>query len=286
VKINNIVIGSANFGYEKYGIKNRKTYSLNKIKSLISFANMRGINRLDTSMEYKGVYENLSKIELKKWKVSSKFILSKYKFNEVKNFIKDFDESLSKLNINKYENFLFHNVKDLKHKNLPKILKILKTFKKKNLISKIGVSLNDPNEIKIVKKKFQPDIVQLPFNLLDRRIVNKTLLKEYNGIEIQVRSIFLQGLLLMKNRDRKKNHNKQILKEFDKWINLSKIKRYQACINFIKDFKFFKTCVIGVGSDSEINKFIKCIKSNSKKYPRNILSNDLNIIEPRKWKPI
>lgn len=284
MKIKNIVIGSANFGFEKYGIKNKKKYSLNKIKSIISYANLRGINRLDTSMEYTGVYENLSKIQLKKWKVSSKFILSKYKFNVVKNFTKDFDNSLLMLNIKKYENFLFHNIEDLRHKNLSKILKILKTFKKKNLISKIGISLNDPNEIKIVKKKFKPDIVQLPFNLFDRRIVNKKLLKEYNGIEIQVRSIFLQGLLLMKNHARKKNHNKKILKQFDKWINLTKVKRYQACIDFIKDYKFFRTCVIGVGSNSEINKFIKCIKANSKEYPRNILSNDLNIIEPRKWK--
>jgi len=284
VKICNIIIGTANFGSGKYGIKNKKKNSGNKIKSIIDFAKLNGINRLDTSIEYKGVYRNLSKINLMEWKVSSKFTLKRYKDDIIKKFSNDFNASLKKLKIRKYDVFSFHNIDDLNHKNITGIIKLLKTFKKKNLINKIGVSLNDPNEIKIVKKKFKPDIIQLPFNLLDRRILNRKLLKECGGIEIQVRSIFLQGLLLMNYKNRGKNNNREILLKFDKWINLQKIKRYQACINFINNFKFFKTCVIGVNTKSDICQFLKAIGDNSKKFPKEILSNNLNLIEPRKWK--
>ena len=286
MKIGDIIIGTANFGSEKYGIKNKKTNSINKIKSIITFAKLKGLNKLDTSMEYKGVYKNLSKINLKEWKVSSKFTLKRYKNNVIKNFIKDFDESLMELKIKKYDILSFHNIEDLKHKNISEIIKLLKIFKKKNLINKIEISLNDPNEIKTVKNKFKPDIVQLPFNLLDRRILNKKLLKEYSGITIQVRSIFLQGLLLMNYQDRRKNDNREILLKLDKWINLKKIKRYQTCINFINNFTFFKTCVIGVNTRSDISQFLKAISDNSKKFPHDISSNNLNLIEPRKWKKL
>jgi aryl-alcohol dehydrogenase-like predicted oxidoreductase len=283
VKISNIVLGSANFGHEKYGIKNYKKNSFKKITSLINFAKKNGIKKLDTSLEYKGVYDNLSKVNLTGIKVSSKFILRKYKDDCIESFKNDFLISLKKLRIKKYDNFFFHNANDLnKKKTVNKIIKILKNFKRKKLINKIGISLNSPEEFKKIKKKFKPDIVQIPFNLFDRRILNKKLFSQFKGIEIQVRSIFLQGLLLMKPQERG-NKDHKILQSFDNWIISNKIERYKVCINFINSYNFYKTCVIGVNSKQEITKFINN-NTRLKIFPNKLLSKNLNLIEPRKWK--
>lgn len=264
MKITDIVIGTANFGNEKYGIKNYNKNSLTKIKSLINFAQKNGIQKLDTSLEYKGVYNNLSKVNLMGFKVSSKFTLKKYGKNLIKNFRKDFLISLKKLGIKKYDNFFFHNIDDFNNtKKVKDIIEILRIFKKNKLINKIGVSLNSPQEIKKIQKKFRPDIVQIPFNLFDRRILDKKLLSQYKGIEIQIRSIFLQGLLLMKSEDRKKNSEK-ILKKFDSWIDSNKVERHKVCISFINNYNFYKTCVIGINNKSDLTEFLNTNKKKKK----------------------
>ncbi len=284
MKITDIVIGTANFGNEKYGIKNYNKNSLTKIKSLINFAQKNGIQKLDTSLEYKGVYNNLSKVNLMGFKVSSKFTLKKYGKNLIKNFRKDFLISLKKLGIKKYDNFFFHNIDDFNNtKKVKDIIEILRIFKKNKLINKIGVSLNSPQEIKKIQKKFRPDIVQIPFNLFDRRILDKKLLSQYKGIEIQIRSIFLQGLLLMKSEDRKKNSEK-ILKKFDSWIDSNKVERHKVCISFINNYNFYKTCVIGINNKSDLTEFLNTNKKKKKIFPKNLLCKSLNLIEPRKWK--
>ena len=284
MKITDIVIGTANFGNEKYGIKNYNKNSLTKIKSLINFAQKNGIQKLDTSLEYKGVYNNLSKVNLMGFKVSSKFTLKKYSKNLIKNFRKDFLISLKKLGIKKYDNFFFHNIDDFNNtKKVKDIIEILRIFKKNKLINKIGVSLNSPQEIKKIQKKFRPDIVQIPFNLFDRRILDKKLLSQYKGIEIQIRSIFLQGLLLMKSEDRKKNSAK-ILKKFDSWIDSNKVERHKVCISFINNYNFYKTCVIGINNKSDLTEFLNTNKKKKKIFPKNLLCKSLNLIEPRKWK--
>ena len=49
-----------------------------------------------------------------------------------------------------------------------------------------------------------PDIVQVPLNVFDRRMIeNGTINNLYDqDISIHIRSIFLQGLLIMKQEDR------------------------------------------------------------------------------------
>ena len=89
-------------------------------------------------------------------------------------------------------------------------------------INKIGVSIYDPDEIYYIKKKFKPDIIQIPFNIIDRRIISKRRLKFFKNIKIQVRSIFLQGLLLM-NYDQRKKSNFS--------INISSNSVLQLCMN-------------------------------------------------------
>ena len=63
---------------------------------------------------------------------------------------------------------------------------------------------------------WKPDIVQCPLNIFDQRINSSgwlKKLKKYN-VEIHVRSVFLQGLLLQSYEN--------IPKKFDKWSNILK----------------------------------------------------------------
>ena len=67
---------------------------------------------------------------------------------------------------------MFHNLNDLKKKKNMRFYSILKKNKKKYNISKVGFSVNSFNNLEIFLKKLNPEIIQVPFSIMDRRILN------------------------------------------------------------------------------------------------------------------
>nr|WP_052519910.1 aldo/keto reductase [Nonlabens ulvanivorans] len=77
-----------------------------------------------------------------------------------------------------------------------------KTSKKTGQVEKIGYSLQSVSEFERANGKgFFPDLIQVPFNLLDNRF--KKLCKKLSkqGVEIHSRSTFLQGLFFMNTEE-------------------------------------------------------------------------------------
>ena len=79
------------------------------------------------------------------------------------------------------------------------IMSALLSLKKSGTVQKIGISVYSPDEFTELFSEYDFDIVQCPFNLIDRRLVNSGWLAKLKalGVEVHVRSSFLQGLLLM-----------------------------------------------------------------------------------------
>ena len=71
-------------------------------------------------------------------------------------------------------------------------------LKSDGLVEKIGLSAYTPEEIAKASTLIDLDIVQVPFNIIDRRLLETGWLNRLHdsGVEIHARSIFLQGLLL------------------------------------------------------------------------------------------
>lgn len=67
------------------------------------------------------------------------------------------------------------------------------------LFKKIGVSLHASDDPVGVARRFKPDIVQAPASLLDQRLLVNGALAHLAGmgVEVQLRSIFLNGLLFL-----------------------------------------------------------------------------------------
>ena len=72
----------------------------------------------------------------------------------------------------------------------------IKQLKNNGYITKVGVSVYTQNEIeRILSSEYNPDIVQLPLNILDTRLYRSGIIYiSFFCIEIHARSIFLQGL--------------------------------------------------------------------------------------------
>ena len=75
----------------------------------------------------------------------------------------------------------------------------LQQLRDSGLIGKIGISLHSTDDPVGVVRRFKPDLIQAPASLLDQRMLADGTLERINamGVEVQLRSIFLNGLLFL-----------------------------------------------------------------------------------------
>jgi aryl-alcohol dehydrogenase-like predicted oxidoreductase len=135
---------------------------------------------------------------------------------------------------------------------------------------------------------FRPDIVQAPFNILDRRLKSSGWLKKLNenNVEVQARSIFLQGLLIMNPIDRNKLFHKwqNLWSIFDLWLAENNITAIEAALWFALSEKNIDCLVLGVESKEQLTQIIS-ISGNTfeMKFPKSLSISDLDLIEPKNW---
>lgn len=285
-----LIIGTANFshryGFEKFKIKNLE------IKKIFKEINKNKIRYLDTAINYNLKKKTFSNINLNKIKITTKIKLpDKNKLKFILNLKRKIFRELTKLNLKKFDTILLHNVGDLRlnQYRLP-LLEELKKLKSENLISKIGVSIYDTEDLKIVLKNFKPDVIQLPVNVMDQRFLKKNLLKKLNQkkILIQGRSIFLQGLLLKKKTELEKvNCNDKLKKRlniFINWCASKNISQLNACTSFLKNIKYLDFIVLGINNSNQLAEILKNLKkkNNHNKFEKFSVRSK-KIIDPRKW---
>lgn len=281
-----VAIGTANF-QNNYGLL-KSFVKINKLKKISNEILKHKIDFLDTSFDYKNLELKIFK-KLNKLKLITKIKLPKRKKNE---FIKDLENKikieLKRLKKKNFEVLLFHNTDDLKYKIGDDFLNEIKKLKKKKLIKNIGISIYDPKELKIVFSKFIPDIIQAPLNVFDARILmSRYLRNRKKKIKLQVRSVFLQGLLLqdlkkLKKLNIKKNLRSKLI-EFDNICKKNKISKLEQSINFIKLQDKVDIITFGINSSENLRKNMEIFEKKKVNKIFDLTTNDKNVIDPRKW---
>ena len=90
---------------------------------------------------------------------------------------------------------MVHDENDLINKNSTQIFNILCELKKK-IINKIGVSIYDFNKLEKIISKFNIDVIQVPFNIIDRRLIKfHKKNKKLKNIKIHIRSVFTRSIV-------------------------------------------------------------------------------------------
>ena len=161
-------------------------------------------------------------------------------------------------------------------------------MKNKSLINKIGISIYNKEDLKKIKNFKFLDILQVPVNVFDRTFTKKKILNKLklNNIELHGRSIFLQGLLLMRPNQIKKKIKLTDYTIFKKWDNHTKKSlenKIYTCLRFILKIKQLDYFVIGFNSSNQLNKSIKLILKDKIYYEPNFQSQNQNIINPQNW---
>lgn len=185
------ILGTVQFGLD-YGINNAvgKPTEI-QVYEMLDYAASHGIEILDTADAYGNATELLGTYN--RMKTNRFSINTKFKCNH-ESLEKQLSGTLELLNTKSINTYFYHSFLDFEQH--PELLPVLVELKRKNRIEKIGMSVYDNNEFKVAINLSEIDVIQFPFNLLDNRSQRGENMKlaKVNKKELQVRSVFLQGL--------------------------------------------------------------------------------------------
>ena len=283
-----LALGTAQFGM-KYGIANTsigiKDYEISKILRLCEFKN---ISTIDTAIAYGHSEESLGKEDLGSFDVITKIPpLEDSQINTNTGIRKQIRSSLKRLNKNKLYAVLLHNSKDLIGPHGKILFETLTELKEEKLISNIGVSIYNPNELENIIPNYKIDIVQSPFSIIDRRLEISGWLKilHQNKIEIHSRSIFLQGLLLMDSGKIPLKFNKwrALFKKWEEDLSKINVTKMEACIQFALSFQEINKVIIGIDNIKQLKEILAYDFSKNIEQLGNISTQDEMLINPTYW---
>ena len=285
----NLAIGTAQFG-SNYGVSNQTgQISRREIKKILKGALRKGIYTLDTASAYGSSEQILGILGIKSFDVISKLERLPTDVKDTRKWI--FEQilgSLTKLNVSSLCGYLLHYPQDLLGPDGDLLFETLFEAKAQGLIEKIGISIYDPRELDLLIGKYEFNIVQAPMNVFDRRIAESGWLDRLKnlGIEVHIRSVFLQGLLLM-NASARPNFVRQwgdLFDVYDKWLRASSLTALQACIGTIKQFDGISKIIVGVSSLQEFEDIAETTANTAvTNSPRYLISDDKDLINPSRW---
>lgn len=284
-----IALGSAQFGLNYGATNNKGIVSSNEISKILNYACNNDILTLDTASAYGESERNLGNadIDLSKFRVITK-TPPQLRSKEVEIY---FRKSLDNLKLNKVYGLLLHRAENILSDVNGTIWHELQNLKKHNLVEKIGVSVYNEAEINELLEKYEIDLIQLPINVLDQRLLKSNILKRIKNknIEIHARSIFLQGILLEKPCNLAKYFApfKDSLEKWHKFLAEYSLTPIEGALSFAYSLEVLDYVVLGVTSlDNlqEINSAFKKIKSIPKLDYYRFASNNEALITPSLWK--
>ena len=161
-------------------------------------------------------------------------------------------------------------------------------MKNKGLVKKIGISIYDFEILKKYEKKLKSlDVINLPYNVFDRRLEKREIMKiiKRNNFEIHARSVFLQGILTKKFKKLPSFFIKW-KKYFLKWENFLKknrISAYEFCLLFVLKNQLISKIIVGFENKKQLNNFTTIKLRKIKKIPKFNISKNSTLIRPDLW---
>lgn len=285
-----LALGTAQFG-QSYGVANTLgQVPLNEVRSILEYCKAVGINTIDTAIDYGTSEECLGLVGINGFDVITKIPAIPGFCPDVNLWLNSqIESSMTRLNVQNLHGVMLHRPEQLFEPFGESLLQSLIKAKDAGQVNKIGVSVYDPNELKGLYALYDFDIVQVPFNVVDRRLVTTGWLEKLRikGVEVHSRSCFLQGLLVMSEEEipEKFNSWKNLWSEWYGWLEEhDHISAVEACMAFVNSVEGVDKIVIGIDSQDQLEQLVTTLEKNIqiKVFP-NISSDHVQLINPSKW---
>ncbi len=284
---NKIILGTVQFGL-KYGINNvLDKPSENQVTKILDYASTQGLAILDTADAYGDATDLIGKYNIKN---PNKYIINTKFKADGSSLVTQLNKSLNNLNVDDINIYFYHNYDDFI--NNTNLKDQLLDIKEEGKINKIGLSVYENHEFEEAIESDLIDVIQFPFNLLDNYSQRGKLisLAKKAGKELQVRSVFLQGLFFRSLTDLSPHllPLKPYLKKIHEISDDEDISIEQLALNYVLQQHEIDNIIIGVDSIEQIEKNIKIadtiISDNIIEAINQIIVHEVELLYPKNWK--
>ena len=251
-----LVLGTVQFGLQ-YGVNSAGRPCQEAVKGILEEAAKGGITTLDTSSAYGNSEEVLGEsiTTSEQFKIVSKYPKGETPVGEM------FNSSLKRLKVDKLYGYLLHHFEV--YKNNPTVWDEFVALKEFGKVQKVGFSLYTPEELQFILKNGSPfDLIQVPFNIFDKKFLPYMKELHEKGVEIHVRSTFLQGLFF-KDRNalpEKLLPMKKYLLQLDEFSKKSGLSIPEIALNYNLQNPYIDGVLIGVDNVEQLQTNMNSIK--------------------------
>lgn len=282
-----LALGTAQFG-QNYGISNQiGQVPSSEISRILLSALTLSVQTLDTAIAYGESEQALGCHDLQSFQVVSKLPEMPAEGSVPEWVASSLAGSLDRLRLNPLHGLLLHRPQQLLEQRGAQLYSALLEQKQQGKVIKIGVSVYSPQELEQLLLYFDFDLIQIPFNIFDQRLLSSGLLKKLKrkNIEVHVRSVFLQGLLLLENEQRPAKFARWQThwQQYETWLADSKVTALEGCLRAIAGVDGIEKLVIGVESQAQLEQISHIIHQSPLPLPVHLASEDEQLLAPSNW---
>ena len=269
-----VILGGAQLGLN-YGITSSANYvGLKNSRDILLNAERLGISKVDIAYDYGQIFEWINEINPGLEVISKLKLFNQTKVKEVLN---------DHLEIKKLKYILIHDADDysISREDIDRVRELIEFCNDYNL--KWGISVYTEVTVKkFLDHAWRPDLVQYPHNILcaDDEI---GLLCSSLNIETHIRSVLLQGLLILRSRDElplQFRNNYSLIKWYD-WLEKNDLDPIDVCLRGANIAQ--RTKILGVQNVGQLKALIGQSHGTNIECSSLVKSVDKNLLDARNW---
>jgi aryl-alcohol dehydrogenase-like predicted oxidoreductase len=284
-----LVLGTAQWG-NAYGITNAVGRLLDaEIAGIVSVAQSWGISAVDTAAGYGDAHARLQP-----W-ADAFAITTKVAGADPAAMAGAVQAGLASLGRSSVETLLVHDWDSLSDAVRPDVVNELGELLELGVVSSVGVSVYSEDEVAAARSAFLMGgvplgAVQVPANAIDRRLDNSQVLGDLAlaGVRVQVRSAFLQGLLLGGSGAGSGSvagglgAHPDVL-AFQAAAMGAGLSPLVYALRHVHALPWATEIVVGVTSGAELDAIATAWQTTAELAPESLASHDLELLDPRRW---
>lgn len=281
-----LALGTVQFGLA-YGIANQGgQVSRDDAATILAAARAGGLGTLDTAIAYGDSESCLGAAGVTGWRIVSKLPTLPDDCPNIAAWVAaQLAESLGRLGVDSLHGLLLHNPRQLVGPAGNELAGALRKARDNGQVERIGVSIYSPDDLAMIYPVLQPDLVQAPLNLVDRRLVDSGWLSRLadDGAEVHTRSCFLQGLLLMSKVPARFAPWQALWTRWQQWLASHPGQAAAACLAYPLSHPEVARVVVGVDSLAQLTELLAAEKSFVADDLPDLRTDDEQLIHPSKW---
>lgn len=283
-----LALGTVQFGLP-YGVANQSgQVSPEEVALILDAARQAGVHTLDTAIAYGDSERVLGLQDLQGFSIITKLPVVPANCADVSGWVESqLYSSLERLGLSSLDGLLLHRPSQLLGEHGAALFDILQSLRAQGLVRRIGVSVYAPDELDLLCQRYHFDLIQAPFNILDKRLADSGWLDRLplEATDLHVRSIFMQGLLLMNHGERPAKFARwnSLWSKWESWLSETSQSPLQACLRHALAVPQIEKVVVGVDSLAQWQGILQAAEGDCPIVPAELECADVELLNPSLW---